>query len=93
MAGGRFRAMTPRLSSSRRTPGPISVIFYPSFFRQAGCSTPFCPRQRRWLWVPAFAGTTLIPGITFEKLQALTEPQLQLASIWQALVPPEALAA
>ena len=29
----------------------------------------------------------MIPG---EKLQTLTEPQLQLASHWQALAPPEA---
>jgi 3-oxoadipate CoA-transferase, beta subunit len=30
----------------------------------------------------------MIPGMTLEKLQTLTEPQL--ASHWQALVPPEA---
>jgi 3-oxoadipate CoA-transferase beta subunit len=29
----------------------------------------------------------MIPGMTLEKLQTLTEPQL--ASHWQALVPPE----
>jgi 3-oxoadipate CoA-transferase beta subunit len=32
----------------------------------------------------------MIPGMTLEKLQTLTEPKLQLASHWQALVPPEA---
>ena len=31
----------------------------------------------------------MIPGMTLEKLQALTEPKLQLASIWQVLAPPE----
>src|SRR6201990_1325516 len=35
----------------------------------------------------------MIPGMTHEKLQALTEPKLQLASTWQALAPPEARAA
>ena len=35
----------------------------------------------------------MIPGMTLEKLQALTEPKLQLASTWQALAPPEARAA
>jgi 3-oxoadipate CoA-transferase beta subunit len=33
--------------------------------------------------------TEMIPGMTLEKLQALTEPKLQLASNWQTLVPPE----
>jgi 3-oxoadipate CoA-transferase beta subunit len=32
----------------------------------------------------------MIPGMTLEKLQTLTEPKLQLASHWQASVPPEA---
>jgi 3-oxoadipate CoA-transferase beta subunit len=32
----------------------------------------------------------MIPGMTLEKLQTLTEPKLQLASSWQALAPPEA---
>jgi len=32
----------------------------------------------------------MIPGMTLEKLQTLTEPQPQLAWHWQALVPPEA---
>lgn len=32
----------------------------------------------------------MIPGMTLEKLQTLTGPQLQLASHWQALAPPEA---
>ena len=32
----------------------------------------------------------MIPGMTLEKLQMLTEPKLQLAIIWQALAPPEA---
>src|SRR5258705_12975442 len=32
----------------------------------------------------------MIPGMTLEKLQALTEPKLQLAAHWQALAPPEA---
>jgi len=35
----------------------------------------------------------MIPGMTLEKLQALTEPRLQLASRWQALLAPEARAA
>jgi 3-oxoadipate CoA-transferase beta subunit len=35
----------------------------------------------------------MVPGMTLEKLQALTEPKLQLASIWQALAPPAARAA
>src|ERR1700687_5506144 len=35
----------------------------------------------------------MIPGMTLEKLQTLTEPKLQLASDWQALAPPEARAA
>ena len=32
----------------------------------------------------------MIPGMTLEKLQMLTEPKLQLASSWQALAPSEA---
>jgi 3-oxoadipate CoA-transferase beta subunit len=32
----------------------------------------------------------MIPGMTLEKLQTLTEPKLQLASNWKALAPPEA---
>jgi 3-oxoadipate CoA-transferase beta subunit len=32
----------------------------------------------------------MIPGMTLEKLQALTEPKLQLAPDWQVLAPPEA---
>jgi 3-oxoadipate CoA-transferase, beta subunit len=35
----------------------------------------------------------VVPGMTLEKLQALTEPKLQLASAWQALAPPAARAA
>jgi 3-oxoadipate CoA-transferase, beta subunit len=35
----------------------------------------------------------MIPGMTLEKLQTLTEPELQLASTWRALAPPEARAA
>jgi 3-oxoadipate CoA-transferase beta subunit len=35
----------------------------------------------------------MIPGMTLEKLQALTEPKLQLAAGWRSLAPPEALAA
>jgi 3-oxoadipate CoA-transferase, beta subunit len=35
----------------------------------------------------------MVPGMTLEKLQALTEPKLQLASGWQALAPPAARAA
>jgi 3-oxoadipate CoA-transferase beta subunit len=35
----------------------------------------------------------MIPGITLERLQALTEPRLQLANAWQALAPPAAQAA
>jgi 3-oxoadipate CoA-transferase beta subunit len=35
----------------------------------------------------------MIPGMTLEKLQTLTEPKLQLASSWQALAPPAARAA
>jgi 3-oxoadipate CoA-transferase beta subunit len=35
----------------------------------------------------------MIPGMTLERLQALTEPKLQLANAWQALVPPAARAA
>ena len=35
----------------------------------------------------------MIPGMTLEALQALTEPNLQLASGWQALAPPQARAA
>jgi 3-oxoadipate CoA-transferase beta subunit len=35
----------------------------------------------------------MIPGMTLEKLQALTEPRLQLANAWQALAPPAAQAA
>src|ERR1700731_3305114 len=35
----------------------------------------------------------MITGMTLEKLQALTEPKLQLAAAWQALTPPEARAA
>jgi 3-oxoadipate CoA-transferase, beta subunit len=35
----------------------------------------------------------MVPGMTLEKLQALTEPKLQLASAWQALAPPAARAA
>jgi 3-oxoadipate CoA-transferase beta subunit len=32
----------------------------------------------------------MIPGMTLEKLQTLTEPKLQLAPNWKALAPPEA---
>jgi 3-oxoadipate CoA-transferase beta subunit len=35
----------------------------------------------------------MVPGMTLQKLQALTEPKLQLASSWQALAPPAAKAA
>src|SRR4030088_1718269 len=35
----------------------------------------------------------MVPSMTLEKLQALTEPKLQLASSWQVLAPPEARAA
>jgi hypothetical protein len=35
----------------------------------------------------------MVPGLTLEALQALTEPQLQLANSWQALEPPAAQAA
>jgi 3-oxoadipate CoA-transferase beta subunit len=31
----------------------------------------------------------MIPGMTLEKLQTLTEPKLQLASDWQVLAAPE----
>ena len=32
----------------------------------------------------------MVAGMTLEKLQALTEPSLQLAANWQVLAPPEA---
>ncbi len=35
----------------------------------------------------------MIPGITLERLQELTEPRLQLAATWQPLAPPAAKAA
>jgi 3-oxoadipate CoA-transferase, beta subunit len=35
----------------------------------------------------------MVPGLTLEQLQALTEPKLHLASAWQALAPPAARAA
>jgi 3-oxoadipate CoA-transferase beta subunit len=35
----------------------------------------------------------MVPGMTLEKLQTLTEPKLHLAGTWQALEPPQALAA
>lgn len=35
----------------------------------------------------------MVPGMTLEKLQALTEPKLKLANAWQALAPPAAKAA
>ena len=35
----------------------------------------------------------MVPGMTLEKLQALTEPKLQLASAWHTLAPPAARAA
>ena len=35
----------------------------------------------------------MIPGMTLEKLQSLTEPKLRLAPGWQVLAPPEALKA
>ncbi|HEY4204521.1 MAG TPA: 3-oxoacid CoA-transferase subunit B [Xanthobacteraceae bacterium] len=35
----------------------------------------------------------MIPGLTLEHLQTLTEPKLQLARSWQALEPPQARAA
>jgi 3-oxoadipate CoA-transferase beta subunit len=35
----------------------------------------------------------MVSGMTLEKLQALTEPRLQLADAWQALAPPAARAA
>jgi 3-oxoadipate CoA-transferase beta subunit len=31
----------------------------------------------------------MIPGMTLEKLQTLTEPKLQLAPDWRTLAPPE----
>jgi len=34
--------------------------------------------------------TEMVPGMTLEKLQALTEPELQLAPNWQVLAPPDA---
>jgi 3-oxoadipate CoA-transferase beta subunit len=34
----------------------------------------------------------MVDGMTLEKLQAITEPVLQLANSWQALAPPEAMA-
>ena len=35
----------------------------------------------------------MVDGMTLEKLQTITEPKLQLANSWQALAPPEAMAA
>jgi 3-oxoadipate CoA-transferase beta subunit len=35
----------------------------------------------------------MIDGMTLEKLQALTEPELQLSNSWQSLMPPVAMAA
>lgn len=35
----------------------------------------------------------MVEGMTLEKLQSLTEPKLQLTNSWQALTPPEAMAA
>jgi 3-oxoadipate CoA-transferase beta subunit len=35
----------------------------------------------------------MVEGMTLEKLQSLTEPTLQLTNSWQALMPPEAMAA
>jgi 3-oxoadipate CoA-transferase, beta subunit len=35
----------------------------------------------------------MVEGMTLEKLQSLTEPKLQLSNSWQALTPPEAMAA
>ena len=35
----------------------------------------------------------MVPGMTLEKLQALTEPKLRLAASWQVLAPPLAKAA
>ena len=35
----------------------------------------------------------MVPDMTLEQLQALTEPRLQLANAWQALAPPAARAA
>jgi 3-oxoadipate CoA-transferase beta subunit len=35
----------------------------------------------------------MVPGMTLEQLQALTEPQLQLAASCQTLEPPAAMAA
>jgi len=32
----------------------------------------------------------MIPGMTHEKLQAMTEPKLQPAADWQVMAPPEA---
>jgi 3-oxoadipate CoA-transferase, beta subunit len=32
----------------------------------------------------------MVPGMTLEKLQALTEPKLQMAPNWRVLAPPEA---
>ena len=51
-------------------------------------------RRLRGLVTPqGLSAIEMIPGMTIEKLQALTEPKLQLASTWQALAPPEARAA
>jgi len=35
----------------------------------------------------------MVPGMTLERLQEMTEPELQLANSWQALAPPDAMAA
>jgi 3-oxoadipate CoA-transferase beta subunit len=35
----------------------------------------------------------MVPDMTLEQLQALTEPRLQLANAWQILAPPAARAA
>ena len=35
----------------------------------------------------------MVPGLTLERLQALTEPTLKLTGGWQALAPPSARAA
>jgi hypothetical protein len=50
------------------------------------------PRRER-CHAAGVSAIEMIPGMTLEKLQTVTEPKLQLASAWQAVAPLEARAA
>src|SRR6202047_3253410 len=71
--GLRHESITKRRPGERRDPYAAS-----SHFRN-GCSPAFAPLDQRWLWVPAFAGTTKW------KAAALEHQRLRLLHLRQRL--------